>query len=101
MLSPDDVLTFWFEELEPQQQFKKSQSIDEQITTRFLPTWGLIMAGETEHWRDTAQGRLAEIIVLDQFSRNMFRGSAKAFSADTVALVLAQEAVRSGADTKL
>ena len=101
MLSPDDVLTFWFEELEPQQQFKKSQSIDEQITTRFLPTWGLIMAGETESWRDTAQGRLAEIIVLDQFSRNMFRGSAKAFSADTVALVLAQEAVRSGADTKL
>jgi len=49
MLSPDDVLTFWFEELEPQQQFKKSQSIDEQITTRFLPTWGLIMAGETEY----------------------------------------------------
>ena len=52
-------------------------------------------------WRDTPHGRLAEIIVLDQFSRNLFRNSAKAFAQDGMALVLAQEAVRSGADAAL
>ena len=101
MLAPEDILTFWFQELKPEQQFKKSQSLDEQIKTRFLSTWRSIMAGESDLWRDSAQGRLAEIIVLDQFSRNMFRNTAKAFSADTVALVLAQEAIRSGSDQEL
>ncbi len=57
--------------------------------------------GELYTWRKTAHGRLAEIIVLDQFSRNMFRNSAKAFAQDGMALVLAQEAIAVGDDIKL
>ena len=97
----EEVISFWFEELTPAQQFKKSDELDALIRIRFLPIWKCILAGETEEWRASAFGRLAEIIVLDQFSRNMFRGLATAFSADPVALVLAQEAVRVKADQKL
>lgn len=100
-LQPEDVNRFWFEELTPAQQFKKSNKLDADIKTRFLPTWRRILAGETEEWRASAHGRLAEIIVLDQFSRNMFRGLASAFLADSVALILAQEAVRTNADKEL
>jgi uncharacterized protein (DUF924 family) len=57
--------------------------------------------GELSAWRDTPHGRLAEIIVLDQFSRNLFRDSPKAFAQDGMALALAQEAVRTGADAQL
>ena len=97
----EEVIRFWFEELTPAQQFKKSDELDALIRTRFLRIWKCILAGETEGWRASALGRLAEIIVLDQFSRNMFRGSSTAFSADPVALVLAQEAVRIKADQEL
>ena len=97
----NDVITFWFEELKPAQHFKKSEELDSRIKRQFLSSWHLVMAGETDHWRASAVGRLAEIIVLDQFSRNMFRHSAKAFSADPIALVLAQEAVRARADQQL
>ena len=98
---PEEVIRFWFEELAPAQQFKKSDELDALIRTRFLPVWERILAGETESWRESVLGRLAEIIVLDQFSRNMFRGVATAFVADPVALVLAQEAVRSKAHQEL
>lgn len=98
---PQEVISFWFEELTPEEQFKKSNELDARITTHFLPVWHRVLAGETESWRASALGRLAEIIVLDQFARNMFRGSANAFLADPVALVLAQEAVRSKADKEL
>ena len=98
---PEEVIRFWFEELAPAQQFKKSDELDALIRSRFLPVWERILAGETEAWRESVLGRLAEIIVLDQFSRNMFRGVATAFVADPVALVLAQEAVRSKADQEL
>ena len=100
-LLANDVITFWFEELEPTQHFKKSDELDSRIKKQFLSTWHLIMAGETDHWRASAVGRLAEIIVLDQFSRNMFRNSAKAFASDPIALVLAQEAVRAQVDQHL
>ncbi|MEE9321025.1 MAG: DUF924 family protein [Granulosicoccus sp.] len=96
-----DVLEFWFQTLEPRNWYAKSDELDARIKQRFEATYHRIIAGETAHWRDTAEGRLAEIIVLDQFARNMFRGSAASFSADPLALALAQEAVRCGDDSKL
>lgn len=62
-----------------------------------MPCYQAAAAGELNEWRLSAQGRLAEIIVLDQFSRNIFRDQAKAFANDNLSLVLAQEAVRAGA----
>ena len=90
------VLSFWFEELSPEQWFKSSLELDETIRSRFAPLLQQAMRGELENWRDTAEGRLAEIIVLDQFSRNIHRGTPQAFAADPVALALSQEAVRAG-----
>lgn len=95
------VLDFWFKELTPQQHFEKNEALDTEIRTRFLAIHQQVAKGETFEWRQTAQGRLAEIIVLDQFSRNMFRGTAQSFAFDILALILAQEAVLCGADQEL
>lgn len=97
----NDVLNFWFETLTPKQWFKNSASLDAQIQAKFEKTFNEVVAGETASWRDSAQGRLAEVIVLDQFTRNMFRNNAKAFRYDSLALALAQEAVRGGHDKTL
>lgn len=91
------VLSFWFAELTADQWFKGSSQLDEQISGRFSALLKQAAAGELAHWRETALGRLAEIIVLDQFSRNIYRNQAGAFTQDGMALVLSQEAVRSGA----
>jgi uncharacterized protein (DUF924 family) len=96
-----DVLDFWFLELQPADWFVASPALDARIGARFASTYHAAFAGEVADWRDTPLGRLAEIIVLDQFPRNMFRGSAAAFAADPVALVLSQEAIREGADRGL
>lgn len=96
-----DVLRFWFEEIEPECWWKKDRSFDAQVRRRFGVTHQAAAAGELQGWRDLPDGRLAEIIVLDQFSRNLFRDDARAFALDGMALALAQEAVRSGADQQL
>jgi len=95
-MSPDDVMSFWFEELTPPQWWKKDVELDEQIRQRFGGLYQQAVAGELFEWRQSPHGRLAEVIVLDQFSRNLFRDDARAFAADGMALVLAQEAVASG-----
>ena len=93
IVSPKEVLDFWFEECEPSDWFKKSEAFDAEIRTRFLETYEAIVSGDTAGWRKSAHGRLAEIIVLDQFARNMFRDDAKAFAADELAVELAKEAL--------
>lgn len=95
------VLDFWFAELSPQQWFNGGKAVDQLIAQRFSTTLAQAAAGELHAWRESAEGRLAEIIVLDQFSRNVYRGSAQAFAQDAMALALAQEAVRQGALAQL
>ncbi|MGQ4877591.1 DUF924 family protein [Billgrantia sp. LNSP4103-1] len=97
----DAVIAFWFEELEPVQWFRKDAELDAQIRRRFAALHQAAAAGELWQWRDTAQGRLAEILVLDQFSRNLYRDDPRAFVQDPLALVLAQEAVARGVDREL
>ncbi len=96
-----DVLSFWFQETDEKLWFATDADFDELIRRRFLDLLHKATAGELYLWRREAEGRLAEIIVLDQFSRNVYRGTAMAFSQDTIALVLAQEAVAAGALTVL
>ena len=93
MATPKEALDFWFVECEPADWFKKSEEFDDEIRLRFLETYEAIVNGETADWRRSAKGRLAEIIVLDQFSRNMFRDDAKAFASDAFAVELAKEAM--------
>ena len=99
--SPEDVLVFWFEEIEPRQWFRKDADFDALLDERFGELQQAACKGELWYWRDTPRGRLAEIILLDQMSRNIHRGSPLAFAADPMALTLAQEAVRVAADQQL
>ena len=97
----NSVLSFWFEEITPKQWWAKSNDFDDLIDSRFGTTLAAARRCELYHWRATANGRLAEIIVLDQFSRNIYRDHPDAFTADALALALAQTAVATGADQEL
>ncbi len=92
----EDILYFWFTELEPADWWKKSDQFDDLIYRRFGVVLEKASAGELSGWRTSGRGRLAEIIVLDQFSRNIHRDQPEAFASDAMALVLAQEAVALG-----
>jgi uncharacterized protein (DUF924 family) len=95
--SPAAVLRFWFEEIEPKQWWAVDPSFDDLVRSRFDQQLRQAAAGESWEWRGSARGRLAEVIVLDQFSRNIHRGTPGAFAQDAQALVLSQEAVDRGA----
>ena len=92
------VLSFWFERHGPEQWWAKDPAFDRAIRAEFGALHARAALGELFAWRGEPAGRLAEIIVLDQFSRNLYRNDARAFACDGMALALAQEAVRTGAD---
>jgi uncharacterized protein (DUF924 family) len=92
MIEFQEIIRFWFEELNPKDWFKKDASLDENIRSRFATTLEQARRCELFAWRASALGRLAEIIVLDQFSRNIYRDQAATFWGDPLALALAQVA---------
>jgi uncharacterized protein (DUF924 family) len=98
--SPTDlartVLQFWCEELSPEQHWKKDPALDRHIAERFGKIREEVLRSRAVGWRDTPETLAAAIILLDQFSRNMFRGSAKAFEADPLALELCKLALDKG-----
>ncbi|CAM3733588.1 DUF924 family protein [Roseateles saccharophilus] len=95
------VLDFWFRETQPAQWWRVDPVFDELIRQRFGALHGQARRCELFAWRATPEGRLAEVIALDQFARNIHRGTPDAFAADPLALALAQEAVAAGADLAL
>ena len=95
------ILNFWFEEIKPASWWKKDEAFDALLVERYADLHRQARNCELYQWRKSPEGRLAEIIVLDQFSRNMFRDSAMAFATDSMSLALAQEAVAAGADESL
>ena len=100
-LSAAEVIKFWFEEATPKQRFAKDPEFDARIRERFLHVHEQANKGLLYTWREQPAGALAEVIVLDQFSRNLYRDSPQAFAYDSLALVLAQEAIRRGFDRQL
>lgn len=100
-MTSKDIIKFWFEELTPEQWWVKDTKLDQEISERFLNVYQQASQGELFHWRETPHGRLAEVIVLDQFPRNIYRGDFRSFATDALALILAQEAVRTGDDQRL
>jgi uncharacterized protein (DUF924 family) len=96
-----DILHFWFEELSDKDHFIKDPALDASMRARFGPTLEAAEQCELFAWRATAEGRLAEILVLDQFSRNVYRDTPRAFAQDPLALVLAQELVAGRHDRDL
>jgi len=95
------VLDFWFNELTPEQHFAVDPLLDETICARFAPLRETLFATDAEGWQGDGNTLLAAIIVLDQFSRNIFRNSAEAFAADPLALNLSLAAISSGYHAEL
>ncbi|MEP3232128.1 MAG: DUF924 family protein [Hyphomicrobiales bacterium] len=95
--SAQDVLSFWFEEISPKQQFVKDEQFDAEIKRRFGPLHASLKK-DASSFTSTPKGALAAILVFDQFSRNMFRGSGQAFDTDPLALLIAKDLITSGAD---
>jgi uncharacterized protein (DUF924 family) len=100
-MGSESVLQFWFHEITPAQWWKVDLDFDRLIAERFSDIHAQAILAELFAWRSTPKGRLAEVIVLDQFSRNIYRGTRRAFEVDTLALALAQEAVSAKADAEL
>lgn len=96
-----EVLDFWFVEHGQEDWFASSDEFDAKLKERFFGLHAQVAIGEASAWRATPEGRVAEIIVLDQFSRQFFRERPEAFATDGMALVLAQELVASGLDKML
>lgn len=96
-----EVIEFWFDEIEKSQWWVKDENFDKLIRKRFLGLHSKAIKCELFSWRETSLGALAEIIVLDQFSRNMFRNSPESFTYDQLALALSQSAIARGIDFEL
>ncbi len=101
MRSPEDVLQFWFVDHGPDDWFAGTPAFDAEIAATFADTLAAAARGETAAWRTSPEGRLAEIIVLDQFSRQIHRGHADAYATDPLALSLAREAIAAGDDQQV
>jgi uncharacterized protein (DUF924 family) len=110
VLAPDDVLGFWFGELDPQGRarpdrmrkwFTADPAFDDEIRQRFGDLHDDLARGEHEDWLGTARGRLAYLIVLDQFSRNMFRDHEEMYAHDARAVAVALEGIELGMDRQL
>lgn len=98
MRSAEEVHKFWFVEHSGKDWFASNPDFDRELDEKFRATHEAVANGEAWEWRTSARGRLCEILVLDQFSRQLHRGSGQAFATDAMALVLAQEMVALGLD---
>ncbi|SBS30358.1 hypothetical protein MSP8887_01280 [Marinomonas spartinae] len=96
-----EVLDFWFNEIDSELWFQKDTDFDNKLITRFGKLHQQAVQGELSAWRHSPKGALAEIILLDQFSRNIYRDQPEAFAADPMALALAQVAIQNGFDQTL
>lgn len=96
-----NIIKFWFNEITPQHWWVKDSAFDQLIKERFLQAHNQAIQGELFDWRACPEGRLAEVIVIDQFSRNIYRDKPESYQWDAMALTLAQEAVALGVDKKL
>lgn len=95
------IIEFWFTEIDKSKWFAKDELLDQDIRARFSAVHVQAINCELWRWRSTPLGSLAEIIILDQFSRNMYRGKAASFTFDALALALAQNAIAKGYDLEL
>lgn len=101
MKTPEDILAFWFGELQPAQWFRTDAALDSSIAARFGTVLGALRLKVPAAWTATARGTLAAVIVLDQFPRNIHRGTPDAFASDATALALAAGLIAKGGDREL
>lgn len=93
MDDPESVLNFWLSELSPEDWYSGEEALDDEIRERFGDLWEAALEGGLHHWVDGTVGTLAFLLVTDQFSRNIWRGKARAFATDPLARAAARRAV--------
>jgi uncharacterized protein (DUF924 family) len=96
-VEPGDVVSFW-QAAGAEKWFSQDDALDAAVRARFIPTYEAAATGELAHWEANSEGALALVIVLDQFPRNMFRGSARTYAADPLARDVADRALARGFD---
>jgi uncharacterized protein (DUF924 family) len=101
MVSPDDILNFWLDEVGPEGWYGGGDALDERIRNRFMEVWEQACDGALGLWLTYPSGTLAYIILTDQFPRNMFRGQARAFATDRSARAAAKSAISRNWDLKI
>jgi len=99
--NPEDILAFWLDEIGPDGWYAGGAELDADIRERFEPTYNAACEGALSLWLTYPSGTLAYVILLDQFTRNMFRGTAKAFETDGLAMAAAKIAISRGWDMKI
>ena len=101
MAGPEDILNFWLDEVGPEGWYAVSEELDQQIRDRFMDSWKRAQEGSFAQWLTYPSGALAYIILNDQFSRNMFRGTHRAFASDKAALAAAKAAIHHKWDLRI
>ena len=101
MIAPEQIIDFWFHQTPDELLFKTDAAFDQRIRDRFGAVHRVAAAGELDSWMATPVGCLALVVALDQFPRNMFRGSPEAFASDDQALGVADAAIARGFDQQL
>ena len=96
-----DLLDFWLGELKPEDWFRVDEGLDSRIRDRWLPIWEEGARGKLRQWTVAPRSCLALVILLDQFPRNMFRGEARAFASDRLALAVTRGALLAGHDGRV
>lgn len=100
IVAPEEIISFWKEAGEDR-WFKSDPAFDTEIRTRFLGTYEAAAAGQLKRWDQSPEGALALTLLLDQFPRNIFRGTPRAFASDRLALDIAKRAIDAGHDRKV
>ena len=98
---PQDVLNFWLKDVGPAGWYNSSDALDAEIRSRFEGLWSEAEAGKLNHWLTNPTDALAFLIVTDQFPRNMFRDTGKAFASDRIALAAAKLGIEKGWDMRV
>jgi len=101
MVGPEEVLSFWLDEVGSDRWYAQDAALDAEITSRFLPVWQGAAQGRYSLWLTYPSGALAYVILTDQFPRNMFRDSGRAFSTDRAALAAAKSAIKKRWDMRI
>ncbi|PIL20396.1 hypothetical protein P775_09660 [Puniceibacterium antarcticum] len=100
-MTPEQILEFWLDEVGESGWYKSDPELDATVRSRFDETWRSAMEGRYGFWLTYPAGALAYLVLLDQFPRNMFRGSGESFASDSVALAVAKQSISRGWDLKI
>jgi uncharacterized protein (DUF924 family) len=101
LIKPSDIIDYWFSEKNKQFWFASTPTIDKEIKSRYENVWEQASSGDFSSWRETAEGSVALIIILDQFPLNMFRSESKSFKTENMAIEVALTAINNGFDEEL